>query len=141
MIGAITLPDTQTTRLIPHHFEHLCRSVLSRETKETLGFYSGSASEIKAVLGLNAGRRLIIPYPDTQPESYRVKRDAPFGGQMSGQEIPIPNRFYKPRLYSLSFTRRHLRIPTTNSSSPKVKKAAEGLRGGISLFCRSNKKG
>jgi hypothetical protein len=66
-------------RLLPHHMEELRGSGLSDETIEALGFYSGTAAEVKDILGFDAGPGLVIPYPTyegAQPFS-RVKPDQP----------------------------------------------------------------
>lgn len=66
-------------RLLAHHTEDLRRSGLGDESIEALGFYSGTAAEVKDILGFDAGPGLVIPYPTSegqQPFS-RVKPDQP----------------------------------------------------------------
>lgn len=50
--------------LHPHHLDDLRCSGLSDATIAGLGFHSGTADEVKAILGFNAGPGLVIPYPD-----------------------------------------------------------------------------
>lgn len=40
--------------LLPHYLEDLRRSGLSDETIEVLGFYSGTAAEVEAIVGCNS---------------------------------------------------------------------------------------
>ncbi len=49
-------------KFLPHHLDDLRRSGLSDETIQALGFYSGTATEVKAILGFDAGPALVIPY-------------------------------------------------------------------------------
>lgn len=65
--------------LLAHHMEDLQRSGLSGETIEALGFYSGTAAEVKAILGFDAGPGLVIPYPCVGGAKpfWRVKPDKP----------------------------------------------------------------
>jgi hypothetical protein len=56
--------------LLPHHLEDLQRSGLSDETIDAMGFYSGTAAEVKAILGFDAGPGLLIPYPCGRSESF-----------------------------------------------------------------------
>ena len=64
--------------LTPNHLEDLRQSGLTDDTIRSLGFYSGTASQINAILGFDAGPGLVIPYPtaDGQPY-YRVKSGQP----------------------------------------------------------------
>lgn len=66
-------------RLLPHHTEDLRRSGLGDEIIDALGFYSGTAAEIKGILGFDAGPGLVIPYPtyEGQEPFSRVKPDNP----------------------------------------------------------------
>lgn len=68
-----------TRQLFSHHLYDLRRSGLSDDTIDALGFYSGTADEVKAILGFDAGAGLVIPYPcasGTKPFC-RVKPDNP----------------------------------------------------------------
>ena len=67
------------SELLPHHLQDLHRSGLSDETIRGLGFYSGSAAEVRAILAFDAGPGLVIPYPiyDTLELFSRVKPDSP----------------------------------------------------------------
>lgn len=61
------------------HLEDLRQSGLTDGTIRSLGFYSGTASQINAILGFDAGPGLVIPYPcigGGKPFS-RVKPDQP----------------------------------------------------------------
>lgn len=65
--------------LNPQHLDDLHSSGLTDETITALGFYSGTASQINAILGFDAGSGLVIPYPcigGGKPFS-RVKPDQP----------------------------------------------------------------
>lgn len=65
--------------LNPQHLDDLYSSGLTDETIRELGFYSGTAAEVHAILGFAAGSGLIIPYSDTgggEPFG-RVKPDQP----------------------------------------------------------------
>lgn len=65
--------------LNPNHLEDLRQSGLTDDTIRSLGFYSGTASQINAILGFDAGPGLVIPYPcigGGEPFS-RVKPDQP----------------------------------------------------------------
>lgn len=65
--------------LNPQHLKDLHSSGLTDETIKALGFYSGTASQINAILGFDAGPGLVIPYPcigGGEPFS-RVKPDQP----------------------------------------------------------------
>jgi len=65
--------------LNPQHLDDLHSSGLTDDTIKVLGFYSGTASQINAILGFDAGPGLVIPYPcigGGEPFS-RVKPDRP----------------------------------------------------------------
>lgn len=85
-------PENQT--LLSHHLADLQRSGLNIETIESLGFYSGTAAEVKAILGFDAGPGLIIPYPcyGGQP-FFRVKPDKPpiKDGKPLGKYLQAPD--------------------------------------------------
>jgi hypothetical protein len=67
------------SELLPHHLQDVQRSGLSDMTIRELGFYSGSAAEVRGILGFDAGPGLVIPYPiyDTPRPFSRVKPDSP----------------------------------------------------------------
>lgn len=61
-----------------NNLNDLYSSGLTDETIKNLGFYSGTAAEIEAILGFGAGPGLIIPYPGTGDKPFcRVKPDSP----------------------------------------------------------------
>lgn len=62
-------------KLLKCHRDDLRSSGLNEETIREAGFYSGSAEEVKRILGFDAGPGLVIPYPDT--DYRRVKPDSP----------------------------------------------------------------
>jgi hypothetical protein len=90
------------SRLLTHHLEDLQRAGLSDETIEMLGFYSGTAVEVQAILGFDAGPGLVIPYPPaglSEPFS-RIKPDTPpvINGRPAKYLSPraVPLRAYIP---------------------------------------------
>lgn len=65
--------------LLDHHLADLHSSALTDETIERLGFHSGTAEEVREILGFAAGPGLVIPYPqhDDMRTFARVKPDEP----------------------------------------------------------------
>ena len=58
-----TSRQNQSLPLLPHHLADLRRAGLSDNTIQSLGFHSGTATEVKEILGFDAGPGLVIPYP------------------------------------------------------------------------------
>src|SRR5205814_1591204 len=81
-------------------FRHLnFGCILTAETIKLSGIYSGTADQVRGILGFDAGTGMIIPYPGTSPVYFRVKLDVP--GE-SGRKYRSPQKSHNPagnRLY------------------------------------------
>jgi hypothetical protein len=123
--------NTTQRRLLPHHIKDLKRSGLNDETIRHLGFYSGTAADMKAILGFDAGPGLIIPYPcyGGQP-SFRVKPDT--SPIIDGK----PAKYLQP-----SDSAMRVYIPTKTWQSLKDPKAMVGITEGEKKSAKADQEG
>ena len=114
-------------KLQENHLQDLKSSGLRDETIEELGFYSGTAPEVKDILGFIVGPGLIIPYPGTG--FHRVKPDSPppqFNAKYLSPKGSL-NRLYVPPTVRPIFDDPSQSISITEGEKKAVKATQEGF--------------
>ena len=95
----MTARDPRPACLVDAHWADLQRSGLAMETVLAAGIHSGSADEVREILGFGSGAGMVIPYPTLNGDerschSLPLKRRmaaccvTPFCGEMSTVVYP-----------------------------------------------------
>lgn len=123
-----TTGASQTRALFGQHKLDLDNSGLTAETVTKAGIYSGTADEVRRILGFEAGTGLVFPYPNCAPFARVKLDDKGSDGKRYRSPRGSTNHLYIPPILDASILRdAHQSLHITEGEKKALKGCQEGI--------------